>query len=143
MLEALIVSMEEKKKKPDSVVFDEKSQQYNANILPYATNVGAPSIQIEDISNWKKININKINHQFKAKYQQIQEEYNQMMEQFEYNNLIYQANFNFEPVIGEHYHLYRRDSGESFLSIIAPHECNFDHIGSFQLNLDKMWVKTS
>ncbi len=133
--------MRKEKKKPDSIVYDEESKKYNANILPYATNVGAPSIQVEDISNWKKISVNKINHQFKAKYKEIEEEYLKLMEQYEYSSLIYQANFNFEPVIGEKYHLYKRDNEETFLSIIAPNECNFNHLGSFQLNLDKMWIK--
>lgn len=129
------------KKKPDNVVFDEKSKKYNASILPYATNVSAPAIEVPDISNWKRISVSKINHQFKEKYRQIQAEYEAMMEQFEYSNLIYQSEFNFEPVLGEKYHLYKRENGATFLSIIAPNECNFNHLGSFQLDLDKMWVK--
>ena len=35
-------------KKPDNVVFfDEKG--YNASVLPYATNVGAPAIRMDDV----------------------------------------------------------------------------------------------
>jgi hypothetical protein len=131
----------EKKKKPDYVVFDETTQKYNANILPYATSLGAPSIQIEDISIWKKINVIKVNHQLKTKFEKLKEEYEAMMEQFEYNHLVYNSSYNFEPVVGEVYHLYKGEDENTFLSLIAPHECNFNHLGSFRLNFDRMWLK--
>ena len=51
------------------------------------------------------------------------------------------AKFNFEPIIGEVYHLYKRENGETFLSIIAPEECNFHALGSFYLNADQIWEK--
>ena len=48
---------------------------------------------------------------------------------------------NFEPMVGKSYHLYKNHREESFLSIIAPNECSFKHLGSFRLNSDKMWVR--
>jgi len=63
------------------------------------------------------------------------------MEEFEYNNLIFEAQFTFEPIVGQVYHLYKRDNGDSFLSIIAPNECNFNSLGSFYLNVDQIWEK--
>ncbi len=45
------------------------------------------------------------------------------------------------PIVGQTYHLYQRDSGEHFLSIIAPHECRFNAVGSFYLNADMIWEK--
>ena len=65
------------------------------------------------------------------------------MHEFEYNNLIYSAEFSFEPIIGNLYHLYKRDSEETFLSIIAPDQCNFNSIGSFRLNSDQIWEKVA
>jgi hypothetical protein len=129
------------KKKPDNIVFDEVTQKYNANILPYATSVGAPAIRVEDVSIWKKINVSKVNHQLKSKFEKLKEEYEAMMEQFEYNQIVYNSNYNFEPVVGEIYHLYKGEDEQTFLSLIAPNECNFNHIGSFRLNFDKMWLK--
>ena len=64
-----------------------------------------------------------------------------MMEQFEYNDLVYNAKFNFEPIIGEVYYLYNDKNEESFLSIIQPDQCNFNYLGSFRLNSQKMWEK--
>jgi hypothetical protein len=39
------------------------------------------------------------------------------MEEYEWNELVYNSKFSFEPVIGEIYHLYR-DAGLNFLSLI-------------------------
>jgi hypothetical protein len=128
-----------KKKKPDNVVFDEDSQKYTASLKPYATDVGAPAISTTDTLAWKNRNIHAVNKQINAKYVELKAEYDAMIEQFEYNNLVYNAKFSFEPVIGYTYHLYRDKNEEAFLSVIAPSECNFDYIGTFKLNADKMW----
>ena len=104
-----------KKKKPDQVVFDEISQSYNAALKPYATNVGAPAIEITDTTTWKNKNIYKANKQIQAKYLELKAEYDKMMQELEYNNLVYNARFNFEPIIGETYHLYKDKNNEPFL----------------------------
>jgi hypothetical protein len=127
------------KKKPDNVVFDENEQKYTASLKPYATDVGAPAITTTDTVAWKNRNIHAVNKQINAKYTELKAEYDAMIEQFEYNNLVYSAKFNFEPVIGYTYHLYRNKNQEAFLSVIAPEECNFDYVGTFKLNADKMW----
>ena len=130
-----------RKKKPDQVVFNVDTQKYDASIKPYATSVGAPVITSTDTIAWKNRSINKINHKVEAKYLELKAEYEKMMEEFEYNKLIFNAKFTFEPIIGEVYHLYKRDNGESFLSIIAPNQCDFNALGSFYLNADQIWEK--
>ncbi len=133
--------MAEEKKRPDSVVFNEKEEKYDAALKPYGTNVGAPSITTVDTSSWKNRSISKINHKVQAKFLELKEEYEQMMAQFDYNELIHSSKFSFEPVIGQIYHLYQRDSGEHFLSIISPSECSWNYQGSFYLNADMIWDK--
>lgn len=130
-----------KVKKPDYVVFDEETQTYNGNLLPYASGVAAPKIVPPDVSTWKNTNIVAANNQFKAQYDNIQMQYQEMMAQFEYNNLIYSAKYSFEPITGKIYHLYRAKDESIFLSLISPDECNFDYVGSFRLGPDKMWEK--
>ncbi|MEY8847612.1 DUF2452 domain-containing protein [Psychroserpens sp. XS_ASV72] len=130
-----------KKKKPDQVVFNEKSQSYDASLRPYSTNVGAPAIEITDTTAWKNKNIFKANKQLEARYQELKAEYDKMLQELEYNNLVYNARFNFEPTIGETYHLYRDKTAHLFLSIIAPQDCNFDYVGSFYLNSEQLWKK--
>ncbi|MBQ0734985.1 DUF2452 domain-containing protein [Aquimarina celericrescens] len=131
--------MSAKKKKPDYIVFNEDNEQYDASLKPYATDLAAPAITTNDTVAWKNANIHKVNKQIKAKYDELKEEYDALIQEFEYNNLVYSAKFNFEPVVGEVYHLYKNKEERPFLSIIAPAECSFDHLGSFRLNADKMW----
>jgi len=128
-------------KKPDNVVFNTETQQYDAALKPYATSVGAPVITTPDTITWKNRSINKINHKVAAKYLELKAEYDKMMQEFEYNKLIFSAKFTFEPIIGEVYHLYKREDGQSFLSIIAPEQCNFNPLGSFYLNAEQIWEK--
>lgn len=130
-----------KKKKPDQVVYNEEKERYDAALTPYATNLGAPAIVTDDVTTWKNTNINKVNHEFKTQYENLKSQYEAMMEQFEYNNLIYSAKFSFEPIIGEIYHLYQNKKGEPFLSLISPDECNWEFMGTFRLNNDKIWNK--
>ena len=128
-------------KKPDNVVFNTETQKYDASLKPYATSVGAPIIIPTDTVAWKNRSINKINHKVSAKYLELKAEYENMMQEFEYNKLIFNAKFSFEPIIGEVYHLYQRENNESFLSLISPEQCNFKSIGSFYLNAGQVWEK--
>jgi hypothetical protein len=128
-------------KKPDQVVYNEDTNKYEAGLLPYATNSSAPKITPTDLTGWKNSNVSKVNHQIKTEYEELKQKYEKLMAQYEYNNLIYSAEFSFEPIVGEIYHLYENKNGKIFLSIISPNECNFDFKGSFKLNEDKMWVR--
>jgi|TARA_B110000093_G_scaffold51353_1_gene55170 hypothetical protein len=128
-------------KKPDNVVFNTETQKYDASLKPYGTSVGAPIIIPTDTVAWKNRSINKINHKVSAKYLELKSEYENMIQEFEYNKLIFNAKFSFEPIIGEVYHLYQRENNESFLSLISPEQCNFKSIGSFYLNAGQVWEK--
>lgn len=128
-------------KKPDNVVFNTETQKYDASLKPYGTSVGAPIIIPTDTVAWKNRSINKINHKVSAKYLELKSEYENMIQEFEYNKLIFNAKFSFEPIIGEVYHLYQRENTESFLSLISPEQCNFKSIGSFYLNASQVWEK--
>ena len=128
-------------KKPDLVVFDEDTQQYDAAIKPYGTSSSSPVIKPLNTATWRNDGVDRVNKQFKSKFDELKKEYEAMMEQFEYNELIYNAKFNFEPILGEVYYLYNDKKEEPFLSIIQPDQCNFNYLGSFRLNSQKMWEK--
>lgn len=127
-------------KKPDQIVHNEK-EGYNASLLPYATNVGAPAIRPDNIDDWKLRGVNKVNKQIETKFNELKEEYLKLVEEYQWNELVYQAKFAYEPVIGETYHLYVGKDGGPFLSLIEPHEWSRELIGSFQLNSEQKWVK--
>ena len=128
-------------KKPDNVVFNADTQKYDAYLKPYATTVGAPVITTTDTVAWKNRSVNNLNNKVQTRFKEIKEQYEQLILEFEYNRLIHEAKFTFEPIIGQHYHLYVHDNGDNFLSIIAPDECSFNSLGSFYLNADQIWQK--
>ncbi|WP_395057158.1 DUF2452 domain-containing protein [Flavobacterium sp.] len=124
---------------PDNVVFSEENG-YNANILPYATTVGAPVIKTDDVVAWKNRGIHNVNKEFENKFNELKQQYQKLMEEYEWNDMVYNAKFSFEPVIGEIYHLYTGHDGINFLSLISPQEWNKEHIATFKLNSDKKWL---
>ena len=128
------------KEKPDNVVYSEE-KGYNASFLLYATSVGAHIIKVDDVAAWKGRGVRNVNKGFENKFNELKLQYQSLMEEFEWNELVYNSKFSFEPIIGEIYHLYSAGDGTYFLSIIPPHEWNKEHIGTFQLNSDKKWVK--
>jgi len=133
--------MNKKSKKPDLVVFNEETNQYDASLKPYGTSASSPVIKPLNTASWKNDGIQRVNKQLKSKFDEVKKEYEALMEKFEYNDLIYNAKFSFEPIFGENYHLYNNKNNEPFLSIIAPEQCSFEYLGSFRLNTDKMWEK--
>ncbi len=130
-------------KKPDLVVFDEEKQRYDAAFRPYATSVGAPQITLPNNGTWKSSQIYKANKHLKAKYEAIKAEFDELLKVMEYNELVTNAKFTFEPLIGETYHLYNNSKQEPFLSIIEPNSCNFEYLGSFRLTSDYLWEKVA
>lgn len=126
-------------KKPDNIVFSE-DKGYNASVLPYSTNVGAPVIKVDDIVSWKSRGVSNVNKLFENKFNELKIQYENLMKEYEWNELVYNARFSFEPVIGEIYHLYTGDDGINFLSLISPQEWNKEHVATFKLNSEKKWI---
>lgn len=121
-------------KKPDNV-------SDNPGILPYGSNVGAPAIKLENLQTWKDTRVQNVNKQFESRLLELKKEYDNLIEEYKWNDLVYQSKFNFEPVINKVYHLYYSKDGNVFLSLVEPHEWNKKHIGSFRYNHDNKWIK--
>jgi hypothetical protein len=119
-------------KKPDN--FAE-----NKALMPYGDNVSAPAIRVENISAWKQVNSLKVNHQLQTKFNELKEEYKKLVEEYRWNELVYNAKFSFEPVIGQTYHLYVGKDGNIFLSMINPNEWKYECVGSFVLDSNNKW----
>lgn len=130
-------------KKPDIVVWSKEKGWYSKS-LPYGSNVGAPSIKPDNISAWRQSNIKKANDYFKTKWEEMRKDYNLLLEEMYWNEMVYEAKYNFSPIIGEVYHLYRDETDGLFLSIINPKEWSnkpFDYIGSFRFDSKNKWEK--
>ena len=129
------------RKKPDQVVYNEENGRYDASLKPYGTNLAAPYIELPDELTWKNSNVRQANAQLKADFDELKEAFDKLREKAAINQLVYTAKIGFTPVVGTTYHLYRNRNKEAFLSILSPNECHFNHMGSFRLNSDKIWVR--
>ena len=68
----------------------------------------------------------------------MKDEYKKLVEEYNWTKLVYEAEYSFEPLVGETYHLYERKNKSIFLSLVAPNEWKQKYIGSFkQLNNGK------
>ncbi len=130
-------------KKPDQVVYNEEEQKYDAFLRDHITNVSGPKIDLPDVVSWKSNNIYEANKKFATGFEDIKNAYEALMRSYNYNAMIYSASFGFEPIIGNDYYLYKREDNKNslFLSLLKPEECNFNYIGTFRLNFDKVWEK--
>ena len=113
----------------------------NPGLLPYGSNVGAPAIKPDDIATWKVEKVVKTNNYFSTRYEEIKEEYRKLIEQYEWNKLVYESDFRFEPIKGKVYFLYQKQQGKLFLSLIEPELWNEIFIGAFKLDSEDKWIK--
>jgi hypothetical protein len=120
-------------RKPDNVAD-------NPGLLPYGSNIGAPSIKIDNVDGWKKSNVFKVNKELNTRFEELKNQYQKLIEEYEWNQLVYSAHYNFEPIIGETYHLYRNND-KIFLSLIKPEEWKLEYLGSFKLDSNNKWNK--
>ena len=83
--------------------------------------------------------------QLKWLEQELQEEYSKLAEEYKLNEMVYNAQCRFGPVIGEVYHLYQREDESTFLSMIGPNDWLSikpdKFIGSFRLTSNDKWEK--
>ena len=129
-----------KKKKPDLVVWDEEKGYYQRE-LTYGSNQGAPAIKLEDVGGWKQMQAGVANKQFKSRYDELKEEFQKLIDEVNWNELVYQSTYSFIPVRGETYHLYVREDDSTFLSLINPNQWNKKYVGSFKLDSTQKWIK--
>jgi hypothetical protein len=134
------MSGRKKNSKPDLVVWDEEKGYYQKE-LTYGSNVGAPAIKMEDVGGWKQTQANIANKQFKSRYDELKEEFQKLIDEVNWNDLVYTSNYSFIPVMGETYHLYIKNDDTMFLSLISPNQWRQNHIGSFRLDSMQKWIK--
>lgn len=109
------------------------------SFLPYPTSTLSPPIVPTDLSGFKARGISEVERDLQQKLVEIREEYLAAIDHFNWNKLVYEAEINFEPVVGETYHLYQT-GGRRLLSMIGPKEWSMRHLATFRLNVDRQWL---
>jgi hypothetical protein len=112
--------------------------------LPYPSSTLSPRIVPTDLSSFKARGISEVERDLQQKLVELREDYLRAIDHFNWNKLVYEAEIQFEPVIGETYHLYEM-RGRRTLSMIAPHQWPHRHLATVRLNVDRQWkiVETS
>ncbi len=106
--------------------------------LPYPASTLSPRIVPTDLTSFKARGATKVQKVLRQQLSQLQEQYRRVIDEFNWNKLVYESDFGFEPVMGETYHLYEVDGGFR-LSLIGPSEWSRRYVGSFQLDSDGRW----
>jgi len=113
------------------------------SLLKYAGEISSPVIKQDDIKKWESDAVKTVNDHFSQRFNEIKKEYSKLIEEFQWNDLVYKSNYSFKPIQGKIYHLYQIDDEKKslFLSLISPKEWNMLFIGSFKLLSNNKWEK--
>ena len=118
-------------------IIEEKWLIAKASVGIWAAN----TVNDDDIEIYGDEKRTKILYTQRGLRQQLKKEYQKLIDEYKWNDLVYKSKFSFEPVIGKIYHLYYTNDGKIFLSLISPNEWKREHIGSFKYNHDNKWEK--
>ena len=106
--------------------------------MPYPVSTLSPKIIPNDLSSFKSRGISEVERDLQQKLTEIRESYLEAIDHFNWNKLIYEADINFEPIIGQTYHLYEV-RGRKLLSMIGPDQWHHKHLATVRLNMDRQW----
>jgi len=126
------------KKLPDSIVYNYNIEKFDANTKEYPTTISAPSFAPISIDRSDSIKADKY---FSSRLNEIKSEYKELVNEYKWSNIIYNALYNFQPILGESYYLYLNNDNKHFLSIIEPSEWNQTYVGTFKLLNNGKWEK--
>lgn len=121
-----------------AVVSDPTDTKPSRAFLPYPASTLSPRIVPNDLSNFKARGITQVERDLQQRLTEIRESYLAAVEHFNWNKLVYESEINFEPIVGQVYHLYSIQDRYQ-LSMIEPSQWHMRHIGSFRLNVDRQW----
>jgi hypothetical protein len=106
--------------------------------LPYPISTLSPPIIPNDLTSFKSRGISQVERDLQQKLQEIRETYLATIDHFNWNKLVYEADIQFEPIIGGTYYLYEM-RGRKLLSMISPEEWSQKHLATVRLNMDRQW----
>lgn len=106
--------------------------------LPYPVSTLSPPIVPNDLTSFKSRGISEVERDLQQKLQEIREIYLKTIDHFNWNKLVYEADIQFEPIVGQTYHLYEM-RGRRMLSMISPEQWSHKHLATVRLNVDRQW----
>ena len=92
------------KKLPDNIVFN--GDKFDANTKNYPTTISAPSFAPINVDRSDSIKADKY---FSSRLNELKSEYENLVDEYKWSDIIYNALYNFQPILGEPYYLYLND----------------------------------
>jgi hypothetical protein len=138
------------KKNMEENPIDKDKVAENPHNLPYAHTVGGVTIKPVDKGKVKGRALSAMYEQTDMQLEQIRKQIELLARQaqgiqdrVQISESIYQAEMNFEPLVGLTYHLYERENGQYVLSLVGPEEWGsrppFAFVATVQLLADHTW----
>ncbi len=142
--------MENQKNKDATNPIDEDKITHTPHILPYAHTVAGSIVKPIDKGRVKGLSVSamyeqtdKQLHQIRQQIELLADQAETILERVKISEKIYQADMNFQPLIGHNYHLYERKNGQHVLSMIGPQEWGrmapYTFVASAKLLSDHTW----
>ena len=78
---------------------------------------------------------------FSSRFNEIQSEYKKLLDEYKWTKLVYESEYNFQPIVGHKYYLYQRNNKTLWLSLVNPKNWNHKCLGCFQLLNNGKWKK--
>ncbi len=123
----------------------------NPHNLQYPHHRGSQIVKPEDLGKTKGRSLNAMEHQTDQQLLQIKEQMEllaaqaqKIQQRKEVSESIYLAEMRFEPLINHVYHLYKRENGQTVLSMIAKDSwgrsgCPYQYMATVKLLADHTW----
>ena len=109
------------------------------SLMKYGVSTLDPAITLPDNSLARsniKVSVEK---RIINRLTELEKEYKIMIDMFNINKTVLESEFSFEPKLNQIYHLYEREDGSTFLSLIEPDQWDKFLLASVRLTSDGIW----
>ena len=96
--------------------------------------------KVYELDNWKPEQATQVKNHFTERFKELKNTYDELIEDFNWNKIVFESEINFTPVMGKTYYLYETD--RRFLSLISPEEWGdkkINYIGAFKQDSRQKW----
>jgi hypothetical protein len=98
--------------------------------------------------DWLGLLATNASKEFLQRFEKIKQEYDELLNEISFNDIIYKSEIKFEPVINQVYYLYNNmDTKTSLLSMLSPTDwrrldiIRYEFLGEFKLMYNGKWIK--
>lgn len=110
-------------------------------LLPYGSNVSAPAIQLPDTDLFRTERGANASKYFEERLNQLNREYEELVEAARQTEMVYRATYNFVPKVGHIYYLYDAENG--YMLSLIENWTRYECIGSYRFTADNIWDRVN